>query len=293
VKVLGAKIGECDARSGPGDGRAGCHVHGQHVAARHAGPTGQLPVDEQVVHAVRTGRGALVNRLGGSTSSSSAVARVRKTSRTPDGWASAMANCSSALRSSLCGQPVRQHPVLGALQLERAPQEVCCDGRGDPLRRPGRGGGARKGIMLTSQVSACRPMPDPHINFPALSVSMVSFGVTARNQNLLVDALSGRVASRIGCAGLVLGVRGGRDPPSTGTGHPRQRSQPRPHRHRHPGEIHAQGGRRADQEADGRQQPHAAPGHTRRSRRSRAFLAFDATYTTGTELVVDGGSSQL
>jgi hypothetical protein len=46
------------------------------------------------------------------------------------------------------GQPVRQHPVLGSLQVERAPQDVRGDGRGGPVRCPGRGGEAGDGVVL-------------------------------------------------------------------------------------------------------------------------------------------------
>ena len=52
-------------RTGPGVGGPGGHVDGADVAAGRAGPPGEPAVDEQVVDAVGTGRGALVGHLGG------------------------------------------------------------------------------------------------------------------------------------------------------------------------------------------------------------------------------------
>lgn len=136
-------------RAGPGLGGAGGHVHGQDVAAGRARPAGQTTVDEQVVHAVRTRRGTLVDRLGGE--------RVQLDGGGPGSEDQPCAGRLGlrhgqlpvgALRAGPGGQPVRQHPVRGALQVERAAQEVRGGGCGDPVRRPGRGGGTGDVVVL-------------------------------------------------------------------------------------------------------------------------------------------------
>lgn len=53
------------------------------------------------------------------------------------------------------------------------------------------------------------------------------------------------------------------------------------------------GGRRAVQGRTSCGQSNASFGTTDEVARAAAFLAFDATYTTGAELAVDGGASQL
>ncbi|WP_387182303.1 hypothetical protein [Streptomyces sp. NPDC127072] len=88
---------------------------------------------------VDPGRGGAPSRtvFGGSVSGSTAVARPRKTGRAPDGWAFAMANCPPTNGQlpvheqsvGLGGLPERQHPVRGALQVERTAHEVGGYGR--------------------------------------------------------------------------------------------------------------------------------------------------------------------
>ena len=104
------------------------------VATGDAHLRGQLAVDAEVVEAVRPRRHALVVRhhavrvqlhLGGAGPEDQAYAgRLRLGhEQLPVG----------ALRPRPGGQPVRQQPVLGPLQLDRAPDQVGGDRRGDPL----------------------------------------------------------------------------------------------------------------------------------------------------------------
>ena len=67
-----------------------------------------------------------------------------------------------ALRAGPGGQPVRQHPVLGSLQVERAPQDVRGDGRGGPVRCPGRGGEAGDGVVLRAHGLSMSTGPGRH-----------------------------------------------------------------------------------------------------------------------------------
>ncbi|GAB3290582.1 hypothetical protein GCM10027563_28180 [Parasphingorhabdus pacifica] len=82
-------------RAGPGFGHPGGRVHGQDVAAGHTGLAGRAAVDKQLVYTVGPGRDTLVDRLGGQAPWPTAR---RRTGHGPE------------------RQPVRQHPVIGALQ---------------------------------------------------------------------------------------------------------------------------------------------------------------------------------
>jgi len=74
---------------------------------------------------------------------------------------------------------------------------------------------------------------------------------------------------------------------------PGQRGQPGPDQHRHPAALDARGRGGAAGGAVRRPQPDGPHGEPVEVARAVLFLAFDATYTTGAELTVDGGASQL
>ncbi len=123
-------------RAGPEHGGPGGHVHGQGVAAGHAGPAGQAAVDEQVVHAVRAGRSTDVDPFGGQRVQFDGGGPGAEDQPYPGGLGLRHGELSvGALGAGTGGQPVRQHTVGGVLQVERAAQKVRGDGRGDPAGR--------------------------------------------------------------------------------------------------------------------------------------------------------------
>ncbi len=151
VLLAVGQTGEPDGadRSRPGFRRPGGHVHHQDVAAGHTAPAGQVAVDEQVVHAVRTGRGAPVGHLGAK--------RVQLDGHGPrtkhQPYAGRLGLRHGQLPVGALGagpgrQSMRQRTVLGAFQVERAAQEFGGDGSADPGCRPGRGRGAGHGFVV-------------------------------------------------------------------------------------------------------------------------------------------------
>ncbi len=115
--------------------RSGGHVDGDGVAVRHARAGGQAAVDEEVVQAVRAGRGAHIDPLGAQ----GVQFDGGRPGAQDQAYAGGLGLDHGQLRIGALGtgpgrQPVRQHTVLGALQLQGAAQEVGGDGGGDPVR---------------------------------------------------------------------------------------------------------------------------------------------------------------
>ncbi len=89
------------------------------------GPAGQTAVDEQVVDAVGTGRGAHVGRLGGQHVQLDGGGPGAEDQPYAGGLGLGHGQLVVGDLCARCGgQPVRQHPVRGALQVEGAAQEV-------------------------------------------------------------------------------------------------------------------------------------------------------------------------
>ena len=132
------------AREPEGAGRAGPRARRSRspcrwssgVAAGRAGLAGQTAVDEQVVHAVRAGR-ARRRRPAWWAATSSSTAVAAGAERQPYAGGLGLGHGElrvGALGAGPGGQPVRQHAVRGALQVEGAAQQVGGDRRGDPGR---------------------------------------------------------------------------------------------------------------------------------------------------------------
>lgn len=109
--------------------RSGGHVDGDGVAVRHARPGGQLTVDEEVVQAVRAGRGAHIGPLGAQGVQFDGGGAGAE----DQSYAGGLRLDHGQLRIGALGagpgwQPVGQHAVLGALQLQGAAKEVGGEG---------------------------------------------------------------------------------------------------------------------------------------------------------------------